>query len=171
VDNSGERPAGSGEIHLDRRDRAGLKRGNARDRLVVNVIELEEGALGSRQSLERAAHQIQAAGAIEIRFKCRNVGDETLVDVIEIFGGAAAPPMIAHRVMNNLHQQGARMRDTAQALKRFERVKRDVLLQVFIVQRRSGLSRRDVDESSNFCGIDFHKKFVTVCRRARLYQA
>jgi hypothetical protein len=169
ADNPGQRLAGSDEFHFHGRHGAALKGGDFRDRMIANVEELEEGALRRRQAVEGSMKEAGAAVAIEIGFEGRHVGDESLVDVGQIFGRrSAAPPVIAHRVMDDLHQQRARMCDLLDALKRFERVKRDILLQVFIVKGRARPLRHDVNEASNFCRTKIH---VTVFLDARLYQA
>ena len=76
--------------------------------------------------------------------------------------------MIANGITDDFHQQCPWVGDLVQTPECLERVERNILLQVFIVDRCAGASRRHVNQTANFRWIKIH---VTVLLFARLYQA
>src|SRR5437016_10338171 len=88
ADYSRQRLPRAGEFHLDGGDGAALQSGDLGDGVILDVEELEECALRWGKLSERAAKQDETAIAIDLGFECGHVGDESLVDAVDVFGGS-----------------------------------------------------------------------------------
>jgi hypothetical protein len=137
-------------------------------RLIVDIKQLEEHTFARRQTVERTAKQSDAALAVEIQLEGRPVSDKTFFDSIQILGQSTAPPMISDRVINDLHQQSAGIRNFVDAMKSFNSAQRDILLEILVMDRRAGSFRRNMNESADLRRIKFH---VTVFLDVRQYLA
>ena len=137
-------------------------------RVVVNVEKLEEGAFWRRQLGQSAAQEVGPASPVEIQLEFGFVREKALIDVFQVFGQPPAPPVIADRVADDLHEQCAWMGDGIETMKSFQCVERHVLFQVFVVKRSSGSPGCDANQSADVGKIKIH---VTFLRGARLYLA
>lgn len=76
--------------------------------------------------------------------------------------------MVAHGVLDDLHQQGTRIGDFIQSPERFQCMQRHFLFEIFVVNGRASPARRDVNQCPN---LRRAKNHVTVFPAARLYLA
>ena len=133
----------------------------------MSIEELEESALRVGEQVESVAEEIDTAPQIEVVFEGGSLGNESLGDGVQVFRRAPVTPVLLDRIVDDLHEQGARMRYPVDAAKRLDGAQRDLLLQILIVDGRAGSLRCDVNHGTNIGRIYFH---VTVLPNSRLYK-
>jgi transcriptional regulator with PAS, ATPase and Fis domain len=124
--------------------------------VIVRIEQIQETSFRGRQATESCAQEIDLPAGVQIELECGYVRKQSLIDRVQIFGGTAAAPVIAHRIIDDLHQQRARMRDRSQTLKGLQRREGDLLLQIFIMDRSSGTLRHDVNQRANITDVQIH---------------
>src|SRR5688572_25100551 len=110
--------------------------------------------------------QSDSALKVQVFLEAGQLREPAFVNRVQFLCVAAAAPVIADGVLDDLAQKRARISDFKLFSKGLNRLERGVLFEVFVVQRAPRPLGSDADQQSNLTGIDVH---VTNLRSARLY--
>jgi hypothetical protein len=118
--------------------------------------------------LKSSSQEIGLAATIQFAFEIWKFGKPGLVNGADVKYDAAPPPIVVHRVADDLHQESAWMPNFLLLPARFNNLQCHLLCQVIVVYRRTCTLSHQSNEHSNFGRIDVH---VTKLREVRLYLA
>jgi hypothetical protein len=98
-----------------------------------HIEKVDGGSFVRIQSGKRMPQQINAAFCIEPFLKGRRLGEPPFFNSVEIFSAITPPPVIADGIPDNLAEECTRVSDFELFPKRFYRLQRRVLVEIFIV--------------------------------------
>jgi hypothetical protein len=147
---------GAEEFHFDGRHRFTLELGDFRNGVILNVEEIEDCTLPRRKKIHRSMQPVDLALEVEIILKVGTLGNETLVNHFEIFGRMPAAPVVANSVVRDLPEQCERMCHLADAPKGFHRMQRNILLQIFVMNKTASSPGFEANDAADIRKINDH---------------